>query len=169
MFTGTRAFGAVASSASSSVVDWDGSLGGVVLAIDPGESAGVCLIRGVRNGGVAVDTWTVPGELCASALEGFLTGVVGAGEGVVLAIEDYRIFPGMGATHVGKRLFTAELIGALCFVSSGVGVDVVRYQASDKRANRGQMRGRGVPETGATLHERDACCHAWRAVFRGDT
>ena len=79
-------------------------------------------------------------------------------------IEDYRVQPGKAGAHVGQRLYTAELIGALEYV---LGKNVmVRQQPAIKVPTGRQLDARGGLLIGRSMHERDAELHAWHYWWR---
>lgn len=104
----------------------------ILLAIDPGETTGLVLLKYEHRPIVIDDTqWKLPIDEVAIKLDHVLrTSPVAA-----VVLEDYRIYQGKANLHIGNRLYTAELIGAIravCALCTLRGVEVYTLPASKK-------------------------------------
>ena len=94
-----------------------------ILAIDPGETMGVACLA---------STETIPAALWSygaiSVVDGFrnldwltiretLLGTFQANRPDVVVLEDYRVYKSAAKAHIGSRVLTSELIGAICYQS----------------------------------------------------
>jgi len=133
----------------------------LVLAIDPGETTGLVLLRyfsGSVPFPVGWKEWILKQgvEEYACSLKDLLCfqSKIGA-----VVIEDYRIYAGKADLHIGNRLFTAELIGAthaICATTSPF-LSATVYPASKKGRWPDARLSHWFPNHGVVgTHARDA-------------
>jgi len=106
-----------------------------ILAIDPGETVGMVVLQ------TSSDPCETPLVLSAGQhtddilmnMRKFVA-LLGKVKPTVIVLEDYRIFASMAKTHVGQRLYTAELIGAIEAVGQLMhpAIPIVRVQPAKK-------------------------------------
>lgn len=99
----------------------------IVLGIDPGETNGWCFLN--ENGTpVPHRAGEMPyGQVRYGDMTEFLESVP---EGVdVVVIEDYRIFAKKAKAHVGNRLVTIEMIGAIRHWAATRGIKIVTQES----------------------------------------
>lgn len=88
----------------------------MILAIDPGETVGLAMLfeDWILAGKFSASTDERPYEGFAVFFRNFLDFQVQARrDRVRVVVENYRIFADKAALHIGQRLITAELIGAI--------------------------------------------------------
>lgn len=152
-----------------------------VIAIDPGdEHVGVALWE---HGGPGVEAHTatnanfaanVHADLCQGA-----RNVAGGPRNlIVVVIEEFRLYADQASAQSWKEMSTSELIGAIKMVAWQVGntyfmndpsrgdLIICQQGANIKKPTRRQMKARGIPVTGGTLHARDAEEHLWYYLLR---
>jgi len=109
-----------------------------ILAIDPGETIGVACLASTETTPAALWSWgSVPvvdgfRNLVWSTIRETLLGSFQINLPDVVVLEDYRVYKSAAKAHIGSRVLTAELIGAICYQSFQLGVGVVRVAASKK-------------------------------------
>ena len=87
-----------------------------ILAIDPGITSGYVLFK-YAGQPVVIDHWEFSAIDIPTAIKPLVTTLREKYIGIVV-IEDYRIYQGAEGMHVGQRLYTAELIGAIKAICS---------------------------------------------------
>lgn len=125
-----------------------------VLAIDPGDRH-VGLAWFTRQGRETA-------EVAAVELVEWLRAMLRqAGEGAVVVVEDFVLYPHAAGAQSWQQLPTPEMIGQIGLVVADRGLRLVRQGANIKKPTRAQLRGRGVRQIGRGTHERDAELHLW--------
>lgn len=134
-----------------------------ILAIDPGETIGFVLL----DDGQLAEHWEWGGRLPAKDDPDFwpifvtvFVSVLSGSEPQAVVIEDYRIYADKANMHIGNRLFTAELIGAISALCAAVAppVSIHRLPASKKGRWPNARLDAKFPQHRAVVgdHERDA-------------
>jgi len=100
----------------------------MILAIDPGETVGLALFEAGQP--------ILASEVSAEGFCTFFKGTLGlwAHKDLEVVIEDYRIFGSKAKAHIGQKLPTAEMIGAveaLCATAEPP-VEVTRIEPGKK-------------------------------------
>ena len=114
----------------------------LILAIDPGETLGYVLIELTEYVGRSPNLEVEDADQFKLELrlkQGFNWGAVSARvkdllgtEPDVIVLEDYRVYASKAAVHIGSRLLTSELIGAICQEAGVAMIPVVRIPAGRK-------------------------------------
>lgn len=103
----------------------------VLLAIDPGETTGIRVFKGVIAGEYQqVKTDTVNG-VGQSALE--LECLIDRIKPAVIVMEEYRVYAHRTRQHAGSDLYTPRLIGALELLISKRGIPLIKQTASQAK------------------------------------
>ena len=104
----------------------------MILAIDPGETMGLVWIEyGKLIGSRQVSVVSMNKQVDYSLLERTLRGSLVPAVDLIV-IEDYRVYSSKAQMHVGARLTTAELIGAIEFYAAQREIKIIRLTASLK-------------------------------------
>ena len=109
-----------------------------ILAIDPGETIGVACLASTETTPAALWSYGAISvvddfrNLVWSTIRETLLGSFQANLPDVVVVEDYRVYKSAANAHIGSRVLTSELIGAICYQSFQLGVGVVRVAASKK-------------------------------------
>lgn len=126
-----------------------------ILAVDPGVTTGYVLFKYITL--PVIVTWQQhKADNIGKAIEPLrdigITGVE------VVVIEDYRIYQGAEGMHVGIRLYTAELIGAIKAICALQGVAVQMMSAQKKQRWPVARLDKRFPQSRkvAGIHARDA-------------
>lgn len=142
------------------------------MAVDPGESVGICLkgrTRGIRADHALTDhyfTLTLTPEQAVDKFGEFCLRASHHGGSPTLIIEEYRIYPDKAMAHAGKTVPTAECIGMFKYVARRMKARVIEQPASIKQTTAAMLRTRGIQLTGGTRHAKDAELHMWYPVLR---
>jgi len=116
----------------------------LTLCLDPGETLGYVFIEMVPI--IGGDQWESPPKILTAnqipletSKEGFNWEMVSqevsdlfAQEPDVVVIEDYRVYGSTAMAHVGSRVLTSELIGAICHEAAISQTPVCRLMAGAK-------------------------------------
>jgi len=88
----------------------------MILSVDPGETTGLVWLDfdGEVTLGPSTDVKEETIERYSELLSKFLTDPFPID---MIVVEDYRVYKGYAEQHIGNRLFTAELIGAIRAIS----------------------------------------------------
>jgi len=113
-----------------------------ILAIDPGETCGFAVLKLadgpelIASGQFAVHRsgGRPTADIGWLALRYALMDLIRPYKPDAVVIEDYRIYAGKANLHIGQHLFTAELIGAICYLCATMipQIPVFRLSASKK-------------------------------------
>jgi len=113
----------------------------LILAIDPGETLGYVLVELKEFVGKSPELEVIDADqiLLVVNKQGFTWNSVSDKvvnllneEPDVIVIEDYRVYASKAAVHIGSRLLTSELIGAICQEAGIAMIPVVRIPAGRK-------------------------------------
>jgi len=113
----------------------------LILAIDPGETLGYVLVELKEFVGKSPELEVIDADqiLLVVNKQGFTWNSVSDKvvnllneEPDVIVIEDYRVYASKAAVHIGSRLLTSELIGAICQEAGVAMIPVVRIPAGRK-------------------------------------
>jgi len=122
-----------------------------LLAIDPGETVGLVLLRSEGEQVTLLASLDVSARKLKKHLPVLLAGIA------VAVIEDYRVFVGHAGQHIGARLVTSELIGFIEAHCALKDVPMARIQPNEKgRWPEARMRAKHPEFRGVTGHARDA-------------
>jgi len=134
-----------------------------ILAIDPGETFGVAVLASTETTPAALWSWgSVPVVDGLRKINWYQVQDVLLALRVqqpnVVVLEDYRIYQSAANAHIGSRVLTSELIGAICYAAHLEDVPVIRVSASKKgKWPEARLRSRFPSYFRAkTDHERDA-------------
>ena len=114
----------------------------LILAIDPGETLGYVLIqlKECVGGSPTLEVVDADQTRLIVTKQGFnwesvsdlVLHLVTADEPDVIVLEDYRVYASKADVHIGSRVLTSELIGALCQEAGVAMTPVVRIPAGRK-------------------------------------
>ena len=127
-----------------------------VLAVDPG-GAHVGL-AGWNEGEGRVST-EISADAAVGAVKNALIGYKLVADRVVLVLEEFRLYGHKAQAQSWSTMDTSEMIGALKYVASELGVEVVEQGAGIKKPTARQLRARGIDREGVGGHARDAELH----------
>jgi hypothetical protein len=149
-----------------------------LIGIDPGETVGIAIVEAsTHNRQVVVEVMESLDEPTDS-IEQFsfkLYGLLKTTRPAEIVVEDYRVYLDKAQLHVGRRLYTAEMIGAIravctLFVPT---IPVVVYPANVKGSWPKAKLDKYIPyHTEVTGHAHDALVlvlhHLHRDLGEGD-
>jgi len=109
----------------------------LMLAADPGETLGWVLVKFELNQLEVIDATQIKLSTNERGFEWESVSeqvrlVLSQYEPDIIVLEDYRVYPSKATAHIGARLLTSELIGAICQEASVNQLPVVRIPASRK-------------------------------------
>ena len=120
-----------------------------ILAVDPGAAhVGVALIR---NGRISAKEYPTKHWLTAFEEIVYLFDVV--------VIEKFVLYPHKAAAQSWQAMTTSELIGAMRWIASKAGVEVVMQGADIKIPTRRQCQARNIEWKNKSKHASDALLH----------
>ena len=120
-----------------------------VLAVDPGAAhVGVALIRegGINAIEYPAKHWLVAFEEIVDQFD-------------VVVIEKFVLYPHKAAAQSWQAMTTSELIGAMRWIASKAGVEVVMQGADIKIPTRRQCQARNIEWKNKSKHASDALLH----------
>jgi hypothetical protein len=130
-----------------------------IVAVDPGdEHVGVAWWELTTGRATEVNA-----DVAAAAIARLIVNAE------ALVIEAFVLYPHTAASLSWQPMRTAEMIGALKWIATGLGVRVVEQGANIKLPTRRQCKARGIDYTGpASDHARDAWLHLQHYLLKNE-
>ena len=135
------------------------------IAIDPGDiHVGVAYFNpyGPDWEDWEVETWEwSPTEIC----EGLIC-MCTRNQIEEIVIEEFVLYEQEYANQAWSPMLTSQLIGAIKLIAHMFRIPLTEQGASIKKPTRAQLRGRGIPQVGKSVHEEDAELHGYYRMLR---